>query len=57
VSDRFFSKLPLASPVGGLAEALRQPQGPNTGAAAIFGKWPGDETEEELLAALEELRK
>jgi hypothetical protein len=23
--------------------------------ALIFGRWPGDETEEELLAALEEM--
>jgi hypothetical protein len=23
--------------------------------ALVFGRWPGDETEEELLAALEEL--
>ena len=36
-------------------EALRVPQGPNSGAAATFGRWPGDESDEEILAILEEL--
>ncbi len=36
-------------------EALHQPQGPNSGINAIMGKWPGDETEEEILALLEEM--
>lgn len=35
--------------------SLRKPQGPRTGVNAIFGQWPGDETEEEILAALEDL--
>lgn len=30
----------------------RQPQGPKSGLAAIIGKWPGDETDEEIEAAL-----
>lgn len=34
---------------------LDQPQGPDTGINAIIGKWPGDESEEELLALLEEI--
>jgi hypothetical protein len=34
---------------------LHQPQGPNSGLNAVMGKWPGDETEEEILALLEEL--
>ena len=34
---------------------VRQRQTARSGAAAIFGKWPGDETEEELLEALEKL--
>lgn len=34
---------------------LRQPQGPRTGINAIIGAWPGDETDEEILRALEEL--
>ena len=29
---------------------LRVPQGPRSGVSAIFGKWPGDESEEEFLS-------
>jgi hypothetical protein len=35
--------------------SLHQPQGPDSGINAIIGKWPGDESEEEILALLEEL--
>lgn len=35
--------------------ALHQPQGPDSGINAIIGKWPGDESEEEILALLEEM--
>ena len=31
------------------------PQDKNSGMSAIYGKWPGDETDEEILMALEEL--
>jgi hypothetical protein len=34
---------------------LHQPQGPDSGINAIIGKWPGDESDEEILALLEEL--
>ncbi len=34
---------------------LRRPQGPKSGVAAIIGRWPGDETDAEVKAALEEL--
>lgn len=34
---------------------IRQIQGPRSGVSAIIGKWPGDESEEEITAALEEL--
>lgn len=34
---------------------LHQPQGPDSGLNAIMGKWPGDETDEEILALLEEM--
>lgn len=53
----FFSKLPMPVTAGGLADRVRETQSPQTGAAAIFGRWPGEESEEELLAALEDLRK
>jgi hypothetical protein len=36
-------------------DALHQPQGPDSGINAIIGKWPGDESDEEILALLEEL--
>lgn len=36
-------------------ESLHQPQGPDTGINAIIGKWPGDESEEEILTLLEKL--
>jgi hypothetical protein len=36
-------------------KALHQPQGPDSGLNAVMGKWPGDESEEEILALLEEM--
>jgi hypothetical protein len=35
--------------------ALRKPQGPKSGLAAMIGRWPGEETDEEVEAALEVL--
>jgi hypothetical protein len=35
--------------------SLRQPQGPRSGVNAVVGRWPGDETDEEIAAALREL--
>ena len=35
--------------------SLYQPQGPDSGINAIIGRWPGDESEEEILALLEDL--
>ncbi len=34
---------------------LHEPQGPRSGVAAIFGKWPGDESDEEFEQAVAEL--
>jgi len=34
---------------------LRRPQGPRSGLNAILGRWPGDESEEEIAAALAEI--
>ena len=34
---------------------FKVPQGSDSGMSAIYGKWPGDETDEEILKALEEL--
>ena len=54
-ADSFFRKVPVAG--GGQLEqrSFLKSQTPRTGAAAIYGRWPGDETEEELLAALREM--
>ena len=35
------------------ARVLRKPQDQHSGLNAIFGQWPGDETDDELLTALE----
>lgn len=35
--------------------ALHKPQGPGTGVNAIFGKWPGNESDEQIDAALKDL--
>jgi hypothetical protein len=35
--------------------ALHRPQGPDSGVNAIIGRWPGDESDEEIIALLEEL--
>lgn len=35
--------------------SLHEPQGPRSGVAAIFGKWPGDESDAELEHAISEL--
>lgn len=35
--------------------ALSQPQGPRTGINALIGQWPGDESEEQFLAALADI--
>jgi hypothetical protein len=36
-------------------QALMRPQTPTTGINAIIGKWPGDETDEEIFRMLEEM--
>ena len=52
----FFSKMP--EPVISFRKQLERSAAPTrgqSGFAAIYGKWPGDETEKEMLAALEEI--
>jgi len=50
-----FSRLPTSrhDPID--SSKLKQRQGPRSGMAAIAGAWPGDETDEEINAALEQL--
>ncbi|XYI04294.1 hypothetical protein ACMHYB_58455 [Sorangium sp. So ce1128] len=52
----FWSKVP--KPIFGRRfdpRALYRPQTATTGVNAIFGKWPGDETDEEFDQAIKEL--
>ncbi|MDZ4831687.1 MAG: hypothetical protein SGJ09_15995 [Phycisphaerae bacterium] len=53
--DAYFSKVPIPSKTAFNHRAARQPQAANSGLAAVYGRWPGDETEEQLLAALRDL--
>lgn len=48
-----FSAAPVASNSRLDPNRLRKPQGARSGVAAIMGRWPSDETEEEVQAALE----
>lgn len=52
-ADALFDALPVATE--SLAIMPSVPQGEGSGIAAFFGTWPGEETEEELLDALEAL--
>lgn len=54
-ADDYFRTLPLPVRRGTTLRPFLRPQTSNTGAAVAFGKWPGDESERELLAALEEM--
>lgn len=54
--DAIWSALPAPLFPDLALHALQEPQGPKTGLAAIVGRWPGDESDEELLEALESLR-
>ena len=53
--DRFFSTIPPPTQTMlNLKEVLRGQQG-KMGLGAIIGKWPGDETDEDIEEALKEL--
>lgn len=54
-ASSLFSTPPVASGSRLDPNRLRKPQGPRSGMAAIMGRWPGDETEEEIAAALEQI--
>jgi len=53
--DEFFSAIHMPIRERLDMRTLRQPQTPRSGMARVFGCWPGDETEEELLDALEQV--
>lgn len=50
-----FSKLPTPPHAKFDVTRMQKPQGVRSGMAAIMGKWPGDETEEQIERALEKL--
>ena len=50
-----FSRLPRPLLPATDARALSRSQGPRSGVAAIFGRWPGEETDEEVQVLLDEL--
>ncbi len=50
-----WSKIPVPGKGRLEISELRQPQGPRSGIAAVIGKWPGNETDEEIREALEEM--
>jgi len=54
-ADLFFSKVPTPRAAKLERGEFMKPQTRTTGLGAIFGKWPGDETEEQLLAAIQEM--
>ena len=53
--DRFFAKIPHGIPPSGDARRATREQPAKRGIAAIIGKWPGEETDEEVEAALRRL--
>ena len=54
-NERFFSKVPAPRHVEVDVRSLARPNSQKNGIAAIFGKWPGDETDEQIEAALREI--
>ncbi len=54
-ASSLFSTPPVAGSVRLDSNRLRKPQGARSGMAAIMGRWPGDETDEEIEQALEHI--
>lgn len=54
--DALWEQPPIARPAKGAPVARLVPQDESTGVAAFFGTWPGDESDEDLLAALAEIQ-
>lgn len=50
-----FSEVPEPLLAAHDAQELRRPQGARSGINAIVGKWPGDETDDEIFAMIEEM--
>jgi hypothetical protein len=54
-ADTFFDRVPEARPESVTARAIGRQERRRGGVAAIIGRWPGDESDEEVNAALQEL--
>jgi hypothetical protein len=50
-----WSDEPRPLEVGLDVRELSEPQGPRSGVSAIFGRWPGEESDEEIASAFEEI--
>lgn len=50
-----WSKMPVPRGRSQAHRELKKPHGARSGIAAIWGKWPGDESDEEFDAALSQL--
>jgi hypothetical protein len=55
--DHVFSQVPRPSAMRLVPGDFRQIQTHTSGARAIYGRWPGDESEDNILAGLKELRR
>jgi hypothetical protein len=53
--EAIWGKVPRPLFSGQDSSALRQPQGMRSGVNATIGQWPGEESDEEIVAALREL--
>lgn len=53
--ESLWGKMPRPLSRMAVTTELRIPQGPRSGINAIIGQWPGDESDEDIMAALEEL--
>jgi hypothetical protein len=53
--DEFFSRLPQPQRLNLDMKAILRDQQHKKGVRAIFGKWPGDETDEQIEQAMKEL--
>jgi len=53
MNTRFSDELIASIPDEVDANSLREAQEPETGVNAIWGKWPGEETDEEIAKIIE----
>ena len=56
IGDSLFERVPISLPTRTSPVVTLVPQDQKKGVSGFFGTWPGDESEEELLASLKEIR-